>query len=1096
MTRSHLLLRLTATLLFSIGCAIGWLPATARAQALLGDFTTFQSWWIHPTTATLGIFYDGSLIRIDRDGDSTAESLFLRPTGQTGIPDAAIGSLRLTPTREIVYAFGGTCNLNGTLVYFYRVPSSLNENRLEPIRTGLCIPHGILRPPGFYDTGMCQFNGTGLVCTNRLRKSPRRVALFVTNADEFGFINLVWVDLSTGATSGPNFDFKDGLGYIEVSPSGTQAFLQHDLPVPGETDYRLIDLCPGPNFGVVINPGGFPIVDSNEQLHAEVTAASAGEVTVSVQNPQGALRDSANFADCLDENGACCFDFGGCSSTRAASCSANFLGAGTACTACPAPPVEVPCCFPEGSPTCTLLSESVCTDQGGAPRPNASFCSFDLCPQPNPTVAVAGPTSAQIGDNVSYLFSYENEGGVVARNVEIEVPIPFGATFISATGNGDDATGVVRWTLGDLAPGASGSVGATFRLGCEAEFVTVQGSISHEPPLSGRSYYTSDPIEVELAPLPSAPLTVNVSTTPDREPLTPGDELVHTVTLSNASGVTVENVRLGLTGEAPPTGVPFGAATAFDRTVNAGGGVVDTANSRFAWTGDVGAGQTVTIRYVAQVNACVQPGTRMTQLAFGTELAAFDACDMELGHSAVPQSFAVESSAHLELAATNLAPAQRIQAPVIDSRVQLTRPNGSAQIELTLQSNAGQALSGASIDIDLRGLSVTAPPTQPGVVYDANAQSISWDGTIPASGPITISFSGNVASCRAEIRLSGSTSAGCSDLRDELIVAAVPTPPAGPWLSALGTQPHPFQAFSSETHIVRVNPGPPGALQTMLCLPSEYFTGMGAAPDGSIWVGWLPTYRVNPATLDFESFDLDALEATGLDSLNDVAIDPVDGAVYFSGYRYETTGNFAIIARRDPVTKNVAPYYQNDAFQGFGQMVVDDMGSIIAVATRPGTDAVVRIDPGTPPTIEIYDVSGQPTDVAIDADGSYVVIDSSGNPAQLRDLDPDTGDVAPILANLATAFPGAFGWKAAEVDAGGRIFVAPSQSGLGAVQRTPIVSQQTVLPIGFDLTNNISDMAMVSRPIPEPDAAALAFAALASLAAMRLRGRRRNRAFR
>jgi hypothetical protein len=256
MTRQDLRMRLAAALLFAAACGMALLPAPARAQALLGDFVPFQSWWIHPTTSTLGIFYDGSLIRIDRDGDSVNESLFLRPTGQTGIPDDAIGSLRLTPTREIVYAFGGTCNLTGTLVYFYRVPTDPSETRLDPIRTGLCIPHGILRPPGFYDTGMCAFNGVGLDCAGRLDKSPRRIALFVTNADEFGYINLVWLDLSTGETSGPGFDFKDGLGYIEVSPSGTQAFLQHDLPIPGETDYRLIDLCPGPSFGVVINPGG------------------------------------------------------------------------------------------------------------------------------------------------------------------------------------------------------------------------------------------------------------------------------------------------------------------------------------------------------------------------------------------------------------------------------------------------------------------------------------------------------------------------------------------------------------------------------------------------------------------------------------------------------------------------------------------------------------------------------------------------------------------------------------------------------------------------------------------------------------------------
>ncbi len=1085
--------RLATALLFAIGFAAALLPAPVSAKALLGDFVPFQSWWIHPVTSSLGIFYDGNLIRIDRDGDSTAESLFLRPTGQTGIPNAAISSLRLTPSRTIVYAFGGTCNSNGTLVYFYHLPASLSDNRLEPILTGLCIPHGILRPPGFYDTGTCAFNGLGLDCTGHLGVSPRRVALFVTNADEFGFLNLIWVDLSTGVVSGPNFDFKDGLGFIEVSPSGTQAFLQHDLPISGETDYRLIDLCPGPNFGVVINPGGFPIVDSSEQLHAAVTAATAGNVTVEVTNPFDVVRDSADFADCLDTSGACCFDGGSCAQLQPASCSGTYLGAATACSECPAPPVEAPCCFPEGNPTCTLLEASVCTDQGGAPQPGANFCSFDLCPQPETTLAISGPASAQIGDNVSYLLDYENTGGVVARGVEIEIPVPFGATFVSATGGGDETSGAVRWVLGDVAPGASGSVGVTFAVGCDAADFLLQGYISHEPPLAGRSYSSSNEIDVTATPLPTAALAVSVASVPDHEPLRPGDELVHTITLRNASGTSVENVKLGRSGEVVPTGVSFGSATSFDRTLDAGGGLVDTTDGRFAWTGDVGAGQTVSIRYVAQVNSCVPPGTRTTQLEFGNEIAAFDACNTELGKSALPQSFAVEPLAHLELEASNLAPAQRLDAPVIDSKVQLTRPNGVAQIDVTLQSNAGQALAGASIDLTLRGLNVMTPPTGPGIVFDASNHSIAWDGTIPSSGRVTISFAGNVSACRAEIRLEGSTSAGCSDLRDELLVAAVPQPPAGPWLAAIGTQPHPFEAFGSEQQIVRVEPGPPGQMQTMLCLPSEYYTGMAAAPDGSIWSAWLPTFRVNPAALEFESFDLDALEATGLDSLSDIAIDPVDGAVYFSGYRFEITGNFAILARRDPVTKAVTSYYQNDTFQGFGQMVVDASGSIIAVATRRfGPGVVVRIDPGTPPTIEVYEGVGLPIDVALDQDGSYVVIDGFANPAQLRDVDPATTNVAAILGNLATAFPGSSGWNAVEVDAAGRVYVAPSQSGLGAVDRTPATSTQSVLPFGFAQTGGVLDMAMVSLPIPEPNTAALALVAITSLGALVVRGKRRT----
>ncbi len=1079
MTRSDLPLRLAAALWIALVAAAALTPAPARAQARLGDFVPFEEWWVHPTTSSLGILYDGSAIRIDRNGDSMNESIFLRPTGQTGIPDAAIGSLRLTPTRTIVYAFGGTCNTNGTLVYFYKVPSSLSANRLEPIRTGLCIPHGILRL-GFYDTGMCQFNGLGLECAGRLGVSPRRVAMFVTTADEFGFTNLVWVDLSTGVVSGPNFDFSNGLGFIEVSPSGTQAFLQHDLPNPDETDYRLIDLCPGPNFGVVINPGGFPIVDVNEQLHAEVLSASGGEVIVIAKNSFDVERDRATFADCLTENGACCYPQGGCNPVPEASCFGNYLGATTACTECPEIPVVVPCCFAEAIPGCTLLEESACSNQGGAPQPNANFCSFDLCPTPQPTIAMAGPESIQAGDTVSYLLSYENEGGVVARNVEIAIQVPSGTTFVSATGNGDVEFGSVRWTLGDLAPGASGSVGFSIAVGCDAEDLFLTANISHEPPLSGRSYALSNDIYVTISALPQVPLGVSVATLPDAEPLRPGDELVHTITLVNASAAAAPNVRLGPAGEVP-NGIAFGAGTSFDRTNNAGGGVVNTASNRFAWTGDVGAGQTVSIQYVAQVDSCVQPGNRTTQLGFGTPVAAFDACDTEIGTSAVPASFALEPSARLDLEATNLTPAQRLDAPVIDSLVQLTRPNGTAQIELTLQSNAGQALPNASFDLALRGLNVTTPPAGPGVVYDANAQTIAWSGSIPSGAPVTISFAGNVTACRAEIDLTGRTSAGCSDLRETLIVAAVPQPPAGPWLSAIGTQPHPFYTNSGETQIVRVDPGPPSTFETMLCLPTEYFTGMDAAPDGSIWSTWLPTFRVNPATLAFESLDLDTLEASGLDSLQDVAIDPVDGAVYFSGYRVEVGEFIAMIARRDPVTHDITSYYENASFRDFGQMVVDEFGAVVVLATSFGPDAILRIDPGTPPTAEIYDVPGQPIDIALDSDGSYVVIDSAGAPAQLRDVDPDTADVTSIVANLETAFPGTFSWRAIEVDANGRIYVAPSQSGFGAVRQTPVVTTEVLLPFGFAQTGQVVEMAMVSQPIPEPGAVALALVAIATV---------------
>lgn len=1087
-------LRLVAVLLFAL-CASG----DAQAQAITGEFEPFNSWWIHPTQGTLGIFYDGTLIRIDRDAtangappDGIAESLFLRPTGQTGIPDAAIGSLRLTPSRTIVYAFGGICNGDGTLVYFYRVPAG-SSNRLEPIVTGQCIPHGIDRL-GFYDTGLCAEPngiGLGLDCTGRQNLSPRRVAMFLTPATAFGAENLVWVDLTSGVVANSGFDFSTGMGFLHVSPAGTQAFVQHDLPVPGETDYRMIDLCPGPSFGQVVNPGGFPIANSNEQLRAAVTEVSGGEVTIQVTNPAQVVRDEFSFTDCLAAMGACCYDGGFCNQSQAAYCfGGDYLGAGTACSECPEAPVVEACCFAEAEPNCATLPVTECSAQGGTSQSGVAFCSYELCPRPDPTLELTGPESAEIGDTLDYGFEYENAGGVVARDVEVQLQLPYGSTNISAPGASEIQGELVTWSLGDLAPGAGGTLAFSFTLGCDATYVYLQGLIFTTPLGGGTSGYSSNAITFTPDPLPSAALGVTIATTPARVPLLPNDELEHTITVTNPSGVGVAGVRVGTSDSSVPQGIVYGSAAGFDRVVDAAGGVVDTTGNRLLWTGDIGAGQSRAIRFVTQMEACIPPGVEETELNFGAEIAAFDACGEQIGISEAPQSFAVEHVAKTELLATNLAPPQRLDAPIIDANVQLTRPGSAAQVAIRLVSNTGNAIANASATIAVRGLTVTSPPSGPGIVWNAGTQTIAWSGAIPSSAPVTIAISGNVTACRAEFELNGSTAPGCNDLRDELMVPTVPVPPAGPWLAGLAGRSGPFGG--SEIDLVRVDPTSPATVTTMLCLPNEYMTGMDAAPDGTIWSVWLPSWSLNPATLAFEAIEFDAPGAAGIESISDVAIDPVDGAVYFSGSRFDPTSfqTIGTIARRDPVTRAYTTYYEDESVMAFGELVVDAAGAVVAIADRRFTsDDIARIEPGVPPTATYFGGVGMPIEIALDSDGSYLVIDRFGAPPQLRDVDSVTGAVEVVIADLTAAFPNTFGWDGLEVDGAGRIFVAPSQPGLGAVDRSPSLDTETLIPISFSGSNAFIDLAMVSRPIPEPRAGALAFATIVALAALAARRR-------
>jgi len=1080
-------------LLVALVALLGAASEPAQAQSRLGAFTTWNAWWLHPTQGTLGISWDGSVIRLDRDGDGSTESVFVRPPG---IPDAAITSLRLTPSRTIVYAFGGSCNAgNGTLVHFHRVPSF--GDRLSPIVTNLCIPNGIDRF-GFYDTGRCaepNGPGLGLDCTGHLGVSPQRIAFFLTAA-EFGFENFVWVDLVSGATAGPGFDFSNGIGFIHVSPSGTQAFVQHDLPQPGETDYRLIDLCPGA-LGTVVNTGGFPLLDVSPQVTAEVTDAAGGVVTVEVAPAVGPAIGSFEFDDCLSANGACCLQ-SGCitdqfTQTQCAAYDGQFLGVGTTCAECPEPPVLEACCFESGEPLCDRLSNAQCTAQGGDPQPGVSFCSFDTCPTPQPVIAIDGPASGRVGDTLTYVLDYENQGGVAAPLVEIEVQLPYGATFDGADHGGDFDGATVRWQLGTLAAGASGSVSFTFTLGCDAAdgYVYMQALISHAvtPDGSSRTYSPSEAISYSVEGTASGPIGVTLASTPSSDPLHPGETLEHAITLTNANAEAIAGVRLGSAGAGIPSGIAFGNAVSFDGVIDAAGGVFDTTANTFTWTGNVPAGATRTIRFATAIDACVPGGVDETSLGFGDAIAAFDQCGERIGESQPAERFAIESLVEARIAATNLAPPQHLEAPIIDIDVQVARPSAALDLTVELRGTSGAAIPGVSVSADLRGLEVTTPPAAPGVTWNPTTRELAWTGTIPASGSIAIPLQATLTACRGEIDLDGATSAACAaapDIRGQVTVAAVPEPPAGPWLAAIGQGAHPFLPGGIEQHLQRVDAGPPVSVTTMLCLPTEYPQGIGASPQGDVWVSWLPTYRINPRTLDFQTIDLDRVYAAGVNGLSDIAVDPVDGSVYFAGGSYGTSGAASAIARYDAVADTFEPFFADAAYDMIQSLAVDGDGSLAVLAYVGAQNLLGRIDPAEPETLHVlYDPpSSTLTDVAVDRDGSYLVIDGYyvTTPA-LYDVDADTGDRATVVANLRVQFPSALVWGQLEADVGDRIWLAPSQPGLGRIDRaTPDVGE-IVRPFS-GATGTFLDMAMV----PEPGTAAsfaLVLAVLFALARQR-----------
>src|SRR2546425_496043 len=78
-----------------------------------------------------------------------------------------------------------------------------------------------------------------------------------------------------------------------------------------------------------------------------------------------------------------------------------------------------------------------------------------------PILAVSktdSPDPVAAGGNLTYTLSYSNTGNANATGLVLTDTVPANTTFVSATAGGTLASGVVTWSVGNLAAGATGSV--------------------------------------------------------------------------------------------------------------------------------------------------------------------------------------------------------------------------------------------------------------------------------------------------------------------------------------------------------------------------------------------------------------------------------------------------------------------------------------------------------------------------------------------------------------------------------------------------------------------------------------------------------------
>ena len=83
-----------------------------------------------------------------------------------------------------------------------------------------------------------------------------------------------------------------------------------------------------------------------------------------------------------------------------------------------------------------------------------------LAPDPGPVAS---------GVDHGYTLTFGNASDETASNVMLQLPLPAGTSFVSATGGGTPTAGVVRWSLGSIPPGEGGEVRLVVNVGADAD---------------------------------------------------------------------------------------------------------------------------------------------------------------------------------------------------------------------------------------------------------------------------------------------------------------------------------------------------------------------------------------------------------------------------------------------------------------------------------------------------------------------------------------------------------------------------------------------------------------------------------------------------
>ncbi|MEQ8677656.1 MAG: tandem-95 repeat protein [Aggregatilineales bacterium] len=549
------------------------------------------------------------------------------------------------------------------------------------------------------------------------------------------------------------------------------------------------------------------------------------------------------------------------------------------------------------------------------------------------------PDVVEMGEYYTCTLNYENVGTETATNLNVYMTVPPSTLFVDASQGGIFNIGggrSIHWSVADLPAGESEQVSATVGASCAPLPEQWQYyRATHDDAPFASTISVIETVDVVLHSF--LPVSISVESVGETgDPVLPGQIITHTLTLTNAENTEHRNLLVRFV---PGTGMDF------DTIIDDGGwSLYPLSNGTYDWRGTLAANETRQIVFTTRVQNSLPP-TQSEVTLNNSPLRITTGCFAELGR-ATPPSLTILRPVAVNLVALNLPDlgASDNGVPGLSGAdiLQVAHPESMLQMEWRIQNQTSNDLPTVRAEIQLPP-DVTLTTLPAGVTQDSSTGALIWTGALAGDETQTLVFDVDYAGTDCRATFQGTVASNGVDQDGNRSLSILTTPPIGSDPYLIGTE-----SFRGLWVL-----SPTGERIPTMCVIAETANAVSFVRGGDLYVTGLPSYRINPLTLEFEFMDFNAIAGM---TVRNVAnnLHGNNGDAYFIGTNS--------VVRYNTFTRQTTPIFSDPNLNFNGDAFVDLENRLVLAS---GTQ-VIRVDlngsfPIDPANAEVFDVTTIPT---------------------------------------------------------------------------------------------------------------------------------------